>query len=623
MKNQNGRTPAISLILLCLLPGVGAAQINIERVSVDSNGNEAVPGPNPECGPGICLQGSTAGTISADGRYVAFDSHSTNLIVDDTNGAGDIFLKDRSTGETSRISVAQDGSQLPQDSNWPFLSSDARYLTFKNAGDGIVPDDLNGSEDVFSRDLLTEEIIRISVPRFGEPFDPSESLFIQGGFIVSADGRHAVFHSRNNDVVPNDPLPGGGLFAHDLDTGFIEQVDVMTGGTAPEDGSTGSYGAILDGGQFFFFNSDAVFSPQDTNEAVDCFLRDRVNGTTIRISLTSTGEQIPRGATCLQVTPDGRFVPIKSADPNLVANDMNDRYDLFLLDRSTGEYEMINVATDGTQSNHPIDESGSNFSYLSDDGRFVVYSSLADNLIPGDPLGVDDRGYAHDVFLRDRATATTHHVSVGPTGILGDGNSLVDGITGDGRYIVFTSDSTNLVPDDTNCVRDVFVVETASIINAGPFVPIGEQPYALADRFELGVGASTDLDVLANDTGLADAPIAVEIACAPVLATVAINADNTIAFSMPEDLQGAGGDGFRYRITDADGDQFTARVVVHAVFDDGGGSGGGSDGNAGDSGGGSNNVASGGGGSVNLYVLIMSVLVGLRGRKRLSCRVRR
>jgi hypothetical protein len=139
-------------------------------------------------------------------------------------------------------------------------------------------------------------------------------------------------------------------------------------------------------------------------------------------------------------------------------------------------------------------------------------------------------------------------------------------ISADGRFISFNSEATNIVPNDTNCSSDIFVVEVASIINAAPPVAIGDRPFALEDVFEIPVDSSLTVDVLANDVGLGDAPITVDIVCPPLLGTATVNDDNTITYDVPLDNEGAGNVIIRYRITDADGEQFGAVLRFSLQF---------------------------------------------------------
>jgi Tol biopolymer transport system component len=129
-----------------------------------------------------------------------------------------------------------------------------------------------------------------------------------------------------------------------------------------------------------------------------------------------------------------------------VPGDTNRRNDVFVRDRRTGRTERVSVSTGGDQSNDESDDPA-----LSANGRFVAFESLASNLVPGDTNGVED------IFVRDRRTGTTRRVSLGPNGIQGNGASQDAALSATGRFVVFQSEASNLVPGDTNGVEDVFV----------------------------------------------------------------------------------------------------------------------------------------------------------------------
>ena len=192
----------------------------------------------------------------------------------------------------------------------------------------------------------------------------------------------------------------------------------------------------------------------------------------------------------------------------------------------------------------------------------------------------------------------TYQVSVTQTGWPADAGGRNASISADGKYIAYDSEATNIVPNDTNCNNDIFVVEVASIINAAPPVPNGDTPFALDDRVDLTLGSSVTVDVLANDVGLSDVPITVEIACLRGLGTATVNADNTITYTDPQNNDNPA-QPLRYRIIDVDGDQFTAELSFESHLPDtgGGGTGGG--------GTGSNVAPSSGGGAFGPILLLM------------------
>ena len=170
-----------------------------------------------------------------------------------------------------------------------------------------------------------------------------------------------------------------------------------------------------------------------------------------RVSVDSAGVQgdgpsLQSNISADSLSADGRFVAFESDATNLVAGDSNGFTDVFVHDRQTGATTRISVSSAGVQGDLP--------SYkpkISDDGRFVSFNSIASNLVAGDTNGTSDS------FVHDRQTGTTTRVSVDSAGVQGNRNSLETAISGDGRFVAFNSEATNLVTGDTNAQFDVFV----------------------------------------------------------------------------------------------------------------------------------------------------------------------
>jgi Tol biopolymer transport system component len=215
-------------------------------------------------------------------------------------------------------------------------------------------------------------------------------------------------------------------------------------------------------GRYVVFNSTAPLVPGDTNQTDDVYIRDRVLGTTQRVSLSSAGAEPDDYSYAGPVSADGRYVLFGSYATNLVPGDTNGAIDVFLRDRLLATTERINVATGGAQGNLNSNE----WMSMSDDARFVVFSSLANNLVPGDTNG------GWDVFVRDRQLGTTARVSVQSNGVQAQGGSVGADVSADGRFVVFRSGASDLVPGDTNSREDIFVRDrqlgTTERINVGP-----------------------------------------------------------------------------------------------------------------------------------------------------------
>jgi Ca2+-binding RTX toxin-like protein/archaellum component FlaF (FlaF/FlaG flagellin family)/gas vesicle protein len=387
--------------------------------------------------------------ISADGRYVAFYSDASNLVPGDTNNKYDIFVHDRQTGETTRVSVATDGTEGNELSSSPTISADGRYVTFRSDADNLVPGDTNKNPNIFVHDRQTGETTRVSVAA-----DGTEGNGWSDYPAISADGRYVAFQSDADNLVPGDTNGKYDIFVHDRQTGETTRVSVATDGTQ----GNGYYPAISADGRYVAFLSDAShLVPGDTNGKDDIFVHDRQTGETTRVSVATDGtEGRNNWSLAPAISADGRYVAFQSDADNLVPGDANGKSDIFVHDRLTGETTRVSVATDGTEGNN-----WSKAPAISADGRYVAFQAYADNLVPGDTNGRDD------IFVHDRQTGETTRVSIAADGTQANVLNLyepkaVDGIgdpaiSADGRYVAFYSDILDLVPEGENGDSYIFV----------------------------------------------------------------------------------------------------------------------------------------------------------------------
>lgn len=266
---------------------------------------------------------------------------------------------------------------------------------------------------------------------------------------ISDDGRYAAFMSEA-PLVPNDTMNLRDIFVHDRLTGATERVSVATNGTQANAHSF--YPAISGNGCCVAFQSDASnLAPSDSGLHTDIFVRDRIAGTTERITVLSTGAEAEGNSTTPTISGNGRYVAFTSLAANLVSNDPLNTYDVFVYDRVTKEFELVSQATDGTHGNFPSGAIGAGRGRISADGRYVAFGSAATNLVP------KDNSTSDDIFLRDRTLKTTELLSLGPGGEAGDGHSLYPDVSDNGQLVVFASSATMLVGDDGNHVSDVFL----------------------------------------------------------------------------------------------------------------------------------------------------------------------
>jgi Tol biopolymer transport system component len=216
----------------------------------------------------------------------------------------------------------------------------------------------------------------------------------------------------------------------------------------------------LDGRFIAFVSNAAGLVTGDTNGKPDVFLRDRVAGTTIRVSVASGGGQGNGRSDLPSISRDGRYVAFFSQATNLVPGDTNGRSDIFVRDVVARSTRRVSIPAGGGQAN-----GDSAFPSISDNGQQIAFNSAASNLVSGDGNGVQD------IFVRDLTAGTTRRVSVSSTGAGGNGASLVPAISGNGDVVAFVSDATNLVPGDTNGSSDVFArvrsTNTTQLVSVG------------------------------------------------------------------------------------------------------------------------------------------------------------
>ena len=419
-----------SRVLLPLILAAPLAGQVTSRVSVATSGAQA------SLGAGV----SGFEAMSADGRYVVLVSSSSNLVPADTNGYADVFVRDRLTGTTERVSVDSGGVEGNSVSTLPAISADGRYVAFFSEATNLVPGDTNAAGDVFVRDRETGTTERVSLDSDG----------IQGNApslhpSISSDGRYVAFGSEASNLVAGDTNLSMDVFVRDRLTGTTERVSVSTAGAEGFDASAAP--SISADGRFVVFGSVAPnLVAGDSNGFGDILVRDRQSGTTERASVDSSGVQADGASLFPSISDDGRYVAFGSDAANLVAGDTNGTSDVFVRDLVDGNTERASVDSIGSQANGP-----SYWGAISDDGRYVAFFSYATNLAAADTNGDSD------VFVRDRQVGKTVHVSLSSGGIQGNGGSDYGSVSGAGRYVLFNSEAANLVPGDTNGLGDAFV----------------------------------------------------------------------------------------------------------------------------------------------------------------------
>jgi Tol biopolymer transport system component len=386
---------------------------------------------------------SSGPSISYDGRYVAYDSAAANLVPGDTNGDFDAFVHDMVTGVTERVSLDGDGAEVHGESRDPELDYAGRMVAFRSTAPDLVPGDTNGVQDVFVHDRRTGRTQRVSVASDGAQADAISSQYASP--TISGNGRAVAFVSHADNLVVDDANGTADAFVHDLSTGATELVSKAGDGTHGNGWAGGNVSISAEGRYVAFDSSSSNLVAADTNGKIDVFVHDRRSGATERVSVASDGTQGNDDASHLGVwiSGNGRFVAFRSVASNLVPGDTNGSLDVFVHDRRSGATERVSVASDGSEAHGEPAFQATDVS-LSYDGRFVSFDAFAADLVRG------DTNVAPDTFVHDRLTGRTARVSVAADGAQADswnGNHLM---SADGRYVAFGSVASNLFPGDAN-----------------------------------------------------------------------------------------------------------------------------------------------------------------------------
>lgn len=395
---------------------LGADPNEIELVSAKSNG-------------GLSFAASYGAEISADGRYVVFCTDGATLVGNDTNNAFDVFIKDTSTGGISRVSTDSDGNQANAGSSASSISADGRYVVFTSTATNLVAGDTNGQQDAFVKDTQSGITSRVSVSAAGIQGNDLSSA--SAGRTISADGRFVAFFSRSSNLVAGDNNLAGDVFVKDLVTGsvtvasadhagnvgtsessyeslcitedgryvaFVSSSDNLGLGIVVKDtlsgslaqASTSESGALRDcgagdpsisaDGRYVAFQSCAnnlVGGILDHNTNV--FVKDMQTGVVTLVSSDDNGNQGNDISYEPSISADGRYVAFASYAANLLPGDEKEKKDVLIKDLQTNAITLASADCSGAIAN-----ANSGWPSITPDGRFVSFVSEATNLIAGD-----------------------------------------------------------------------------------------------------------------------------------------------------------------------------------------------------------------------------------------------
>jgi uncharacterized repeat protein (TIGR01451 family) len=419
----------------------------LSPVSLGSTNLPAHPGPDDSQWP----------SISGDGRYVVFASGVQNLVTNDFTYQDDIFIRDRLTDTTALVSVNQTGTNGGNGySYYPKLSGDGQHVVFVSDATDLVTITNGGYNHIYHRNLTNQTTTLISVNTNGAAANYYVNL-ATGGRAVSTNGQVVLFESSATDLVPGVSVNNGNqIYARHLGSNQTWLVSINQAGTG--DSGYSYSGALSEDGRYAIFASQGnTLDSLDTDTQYDVFRRDLVTGTTTLISVNQAGTASGNddSGDYVALSGDGRYVAFDSYATDLTTNSITGFVrNTYWRDTLLGETRLVSVSTNGINGA----TGAARLAGLSRDGRYVLFDTSASNLVTNDNNTTDD------VFLRDVQTGNTTLISVNQSGTgAGSHFSEAAGLSADGRYVVFVSDSTNLTSTFNPTVnQDVFVRDTVS-----------------------------------------------------------------------------------------------------------------------------------------------------------------
>lgn len=422
----------------CLVPALARAQSPglMTRVSVSPSGE---PG----------NQSTGRAVVSADGRFVAFDSSATNLVAGDNNDDNDVFVYDSVTGVVERVSVTWNGMEARDDSYCPAISADGRHVAFLSSAWNMYPGGANlgnPRRDVYLHDRQTHTTTHVTrALDGGDPNDWSDCPSI------SADGRRIAFASSASNLVRNDDNGSWDVFLFDADKQKIKLIS-RTGDGGPGDEGSWSARISADGSAVAFVSlavdlDGATLPKPPPREGREkrAFVRDLAAGTTEIIDVTpmQPGEQPDAGSEDVAISGDGRIVAFTSYASNLVPDAPPlPRYasNVYVRDRGAGKTLLVSrpdfLLGDCTESPETgvCNEGAAWLPSVSADGRWVSFTSYSQRLMPL------TYWFTSQIYVFDLLGHRLRRVSLDPTGWETDCNGD-SSLSGDGSVLALTGDA--------------------------------------------------------------------------------------------------------------------------------------------------------------------------------------
>jgi Tol biopolymer transport system component len=381
--------------------------------------------------PGFLSANPGSAAISADGRYVVFTTRN-------------LFVRDRETAETENLTL------LPENGGYchaPSITPDGRFVTFTTDASTLVIGDTNGTRDVFLVDRLAHTTERVSISSSWRQGD-GDSMSAD----MTPDGRYVVFDSDSANLVPGDDNGIADVFLRDRRTATTERVSISLSGRSPNGPSyLASISADARYVVFLSYATDLVAGA--TGEFEKVYLRDRLAGTTELVSLNMTGQTHWDTAWhAPSISADGRFVAFSWSVCDMCLRR------LYVRDRAQGVTELVSVSSEGADGNRD-----SYNPCISADGRYIVFDSDATNLVLGVPPVVGDM-YLRDRLNRTTERVSVDWRGRPGNAYSGNwllSAPCRNRVSPDGRFVAFLSYATNLVPSGGSSNGEIYVRDRA------------------------------------------------------------------------------------------------------------------------------------------------------------------
>jgi Tol biopolymer transport system component len=403
-------------------------------------------------------------SLSADGRYTAFESNADNLDPDSDDSVGDVFVRDAVTGTTTLVSRATGaaGAVGDGDSSNPSISADGRYVAFESDADNLDAASNDSVTDIFVRDTVANTTTLISrvtgaAGAVGDGISETPS--------ISADGLHVAFESIATNFSANDGDLINDIFVRDIQANTTTLVSRSTGAAGAAGNNNSYLPSISADGRYVAFESFATNLAASNDSIFEVFVRDTLNDTTKLVSRGAGPGGVPGDGQSIRasISADGRYVAFDSDAGNFDPDSNDSVTDVFVRDTVGNTTTLVSRASGAAGT---VGDGDSVFASISGDGGQVAFHSDADN------LDTESNDSFTDIFVRDTVGNTTTLVSraTGAAGSVGDEDSFLPAISADAGSAAFASDADNLDPDSNDAVLDVFHRELVDPASPAPVV---------------------------------------------------------------------------------------------------------------------------------------------------------